>query len=147
VLFDQLADIGVLNWLEFVGLLLVGLVAFLTAFLCFLILLLRVVLRWLFRLRLFVFDLLGNEIEDVLIPDGQSQQRLLELFEAKSHVVLLGNQFILSEALKDVGSHLWVYDDGEIESCDEEAPGVEGELVIVAFISDGEEGVLEKEVE
>ncbi len=62
-------------------------------------------------------------------------------------MVLFGNQFIFSETLKDMGSHLGVHDDGEIESGDEETPGVKGYLVIVSFISDGEEGVLEKEFE
>ncbi len=68
MVFDQLTDVGFLDLLELVRLLLNQLAAFLTTFLCFLVL--GVVLRWFFGLRLLVFYLLGNKIEEVLIPDG-----------------------------------------------------------------------------
>jgi hypothetical protein len=52
-------------------------------------------------------------------------------------MIFLWNKLILSEALKDVGSDLGVYDKGKIKASYEETPCVEDDFVIMSFISDG----------
>jgi hypothetical protein len=62
-------------------------------------------------------------------------------------VILLWDQLVLRQAFKDEGTDLGVYNEAEFKSCDEVTPGIESEFVVVAFLSNRKEGVLEEEIE
>lgn len=151
VLLDELLDVYLLQRIELIWLLLLRPVFLLFAFLPLLPFLL-LFLQWLACLQflwlwLLVLDLLSHQVKDVFVLDTQPEESLLKLLKAKPDMILFWHDFILRQTLKDIGSGLGMHDEAKFEGSDEVTPSIEDELVIVAFIGDGEEGVLEEEVE